>query len=152
MQPGSGTYNFLPGITYTEQQGNWSWGSQLKATIYLGENDNDYRLGNEVGLTMWGVRKLNRSASVSLRLDGKKWSNIHGADLSLNPMMVPTSRTDLRRGNRLDLLFGIDLIASEGKLHGNRLAIEFGLPIYQYLDGPQLEMDYRLTVGWQLVF
>lgn len=67
-------------------------------------------------------------------------------------MMAPTSRTDLRCGNRIDLLFGINLIASEGKLHDNRLAIEVGLPIYQYLDGPQLEMDYRLTVGWQLVF
>ncbi|MCH7696286.1 MAG: hypothetical protein IIB73_08345 [Proteobacteria bacterium] len=67
-------------------------------------------------------------------------------------MMAPTSRTDLRCGSRIDLLFGINLIASEGKLQDNRLAIEVGLPIYQYLDGPQLEMDYRLTVGRQLVF
>ncbi len=152
MQLGSGTYDFLPGITYTNQQGNWSWGSQLKATIRLSENDNDYRLGNEDGLTIWCARKLNRYANASLRLDGKKWGNIHGADPELDPMMVPTSRTDLRGGDRIDLLFGIDLAVSEGKLQGNRLAIEVGLPIYQHLDGPQLEIDYRLTVGWQLVF
>ncbi len=66
--------------------------------------------------------------------------------------MVPTSRTDLRGGDRIDLLFGLDLTVSEGKLQGNRLAVEVGMPIYQDLNGPQLELDYRLTVGWQLVF
>ncbi len=152
MQIGSGTYDLLPGITYTDQRDNWSWGSQLKGTIRLGENDNDYRLGNEGSLTIWGARKLTRYASASLRLDGKKWGNIHGADPELNPMMVPTSRTDLRGGDRIDLLFGIDLNVSEGKLQGNRLAIEVGLPMYQHLDGPQLEIDYRVKFGWQLVF
>lgn len=152
MQLGSGTYDLLPGITYTDQQNNWSWGSQLNAAIRLGKNSSDYRLGNQYGLTIWGIRKLNHYANASLRLDSKKWGNIHGADPELNPMMVPTSRTDLRGGERVDLLFGMDLFAPEGKLQGNRLAIEAGLPIYQHLDGPQLKTRYRLTVGWQLVF
>ncbi len=152
MQLGSGTHDFLPGITYTDQQGNWSWGGQLKASVRFDKNDNDYRLGNEGNLIIWGARKLTNYASLSLRLDAKKWGDIHGADPELNPMMVPTSRTDLRGGERLDLLFGIDLTAAEGKLEGNKLAVEFGFPIYQYLDGPQLELDYRLTIGWQLLF
>jgi hypothetical protein len=152
MQLGSGTYDFLPGITYTDQQGDWSWGSQLKVAIRMDKNDNDYRIGNEAELTVWGELKLNRYANASLRLNGKKWGNIHGADPELNPIMVPTARTDLRGGDRIYLLLGIDLTAIEGKLQGNRLAVEVGMPIYHHLDGPQLELDYRLTVGWQLVF
>ncbi len=152
MQLGSGTYDFLPGIAFAEQRGAWAWGSQLKTTIRQGSNNNDYRLGNEYSLTLWGARKINRYINASLRVDGKKWGNIHGEDPELNPMMVPTSRTDLRAGDRVDLQFGIDLIAPGGDLQDNRLAIEVGIPIYQNLDGPQLELDYRLTVGWQLVF
>ena len=152
MQLGSGTYDFLPGIAFADHRGAWAWGSQLKAIIRLGNNDNGYRLGNEYSLTLWGARKINRYINASLRVDGKKWGNIHGEDPELNPMMVPTSRTDLRAGDRIDLQFGIDLIAPEGDLQGNRLAIEAGIPIYQNLDGPQLELDYRLTVGWQLLF
>ncbi len=152
MQLGSGTYDLLPGIAYADQRGSWAWGSQLKATIRLGNNNNGYRLGNEYNLTLWGARKINRYVSTSLSVYGKKWGDIHGRDPELNPIMVPTSRTDLRSGDRVNLRLGFDLIAPEGELQGNRLSIEVGIPVYQNLDGPQLELDHRLTVGWQLVF
>jgi hypothetical protein len=152
MQLGSGTYDFSPGFTYTNQMGLWSWGGQAKATIRTGKNDNSYRLGNEYGLTAWSVRKVNRYINGSLRIDGKSWGNIEGNDPELNPMMVPTSRTDLRGGKRIDLLLGVDFIAPEGTLKGNRLGIEVGFPIYQDLNGPQLATDYRLSVAYQFVF
>ena len=44
-------------------------------------------------------------------------------------MMAPTSRTDLRCGSRIELLFGINLIASDGKVQDNRLVIEVGLAL-----------------------
>lgn len=152
MQLGSGTYDPLFGVSYTNQKGLWSWGSQLKATIRFGENDSNYRLGNEYDLTMWGVRKINDFINSSIRVDGKRWGNIEGSDPELNPMMVPTSRTDLRAGKRVDLLFGIDFVGSKEKLKDNRIAIEFGFPIYQNLNGPQLKVDSRLTVAWQIIF
>lgn len=152
MQLGSGTYDFSPGLTYTYQMGFWSWGGQAKATVRMDKNENNYRLGNEYGLTAWGVRRINRYLNGSLRIDGKVWGDIKGADPELNPMMVPTSRTDLRGGKRVDLLFGVDFIASEKELKGNRLGVEVGFPVYQNLNGPQLAADYRLTVAWQLVF
>jgi len=152
MQLGSGTYDFSPGLTYTRQIGRWSLGGQAKATIRTGKNDNSYRLGNEYGFTAWGVRKVNHYLNGSLRVDGKSWGNIEGNDPELNPMMVPTSRTDLRSGKRIDLLLGVNFIAPEGTLKGNRLGIEIGFPIYQNLNGPQLAVDYRLSAAWQLVF
>ncbi len=55
---------------------------------------------------------------------------------------------------RADLLFGANLLAPRelGLLAGHRLAVEGGLPVYQRLDGPQLETDWLLTVGWQKSF
>ena len=152
MQLGSGTYDMMPGITYTDMHGDWFWGGQLNAVIRPGKNDNDYVLGNRYGLTAWGARKLADYARASFRLDGEVWENIYGADPELNPMMVPTARTDLRSGKRIELLFGINFIAPKGHLDGNRISFEVGFPIYQDLDGPQLEFDYRVTAGWQWVF
>jgi hypothetical protein len=34
----------------------------------------------------------------------------------------------------------------------HRLALELGAPIYQDLNGPQMETDWMLTVGWQKAF
>jgi len=37
-----------------------------------------------------------------------------------------------------------------GWFEGQRIAAEFGAPVYQNLDGPQLQTDWTVTVGWQL--
>jgi len=39
--------------------------------------------------------------------------------------------------------------AQEPGLRGHRLALEVGRPVYQNLDGPQLEADWTATLGWQ---
>ncbi|MEW6026907.1 MAG: transporter [Planctomycetota bacterium] len=152
MQLGSGTFDLLPGITYLGQTENWSWGGQPMGTIRLGENSNHYTLGNRLHLTTWAARKWTDWFSTSARLDWQIWRNIKGDDPDLNPMMVPTADPDRRGGERVDILCGVNLYAAEGKFKGHRLAIESGWPIYQSLDGPQLETDWKLTVGWQWTF
>lgn len=155
MQLGSGTFDLLPGITYVAGRDPWSWGAQAIATLRLGENSNDYTLGNRLDLSAWGTRKINRTLSLSARIDGKNWGNIDGADSDLSPIMAamtPTADPDRRGGTSLDLLFGLAYDASGGKHIGHRLALEAGLPLYQRLDGPQLETDWTLTAGWQWTF
>jgi hypothetical protein len=149
MQPGSGTFDLLPGITYLGQTEGWSWGSQLSGTFRLGRNSEGYALGNRGDATLWGARTWSRWISTSLRLDGQAWGNIDGKDDDLNPAMVPTADPERRAGERVDLLLGMNLYAREGPVKGHRLAVEFGVPLYQRLDGPQLEMDWLLTAGWQ---
>jgi hypothetical protein len=158
MQLGSGTVDLLPGVTYLGNRADWSWGSQLMAVIRLGENDNDYTLGNRYKLTSWVARKWLNWLSTSARLDGQLWEDIDGTDpeiASVTPMgmrIVPTADPDLRDGKRIDLLVGVELSAPEGKFKGVRLAVEGGLPVYQHLDGPQLETDWLITAGLQWIF
>jgi len=92
-------------------------------TIRLGENDNDYRLGNILELDGW----------VSY-----EWANWLSTSFRLN--------------TRIDMLFDVELYTPSGKWRGNRLGIEFGVPIYQNLEGPQLETDWIFSVGWQWIF
>ena len=152
MQTGSGTYDFTPGVSYSQFHHGWSWGGQLNAIVRTGTNDNDYRLGNNYQATAWVAKPLGDAWSVSFRLDGQHWDNIHGADPQLMQMMSPNNRPDLRGGTRVDALAGVNFIVPSGSLKGNRLALEFGRDIYQDLDGPQLETDYRVMLGWQYAF
>lgn len=151
MQLGSGTFDLLPGITYLGQHSNVSWGAQVSGVIRLGENDRDYRLGNRLDATAWGAYDWFNWVSTSARMDWQSWGNVHGADPALDPAMMPGADPDNQGGNRLDLLFGMNFYVPEGPklIKGQRLAVELGFPIYQDLDGPQLETDWVLWLGWQ---
>lgn len=152
MQLGSGTYDFKLGATYLGQIENWTWGTHASGKIHSGKNKHDYRLGDRYEITTWAARQTTNWSSVSLRLKWNQWLNIKGADPALMPTMVPTADPDLRAGRRLDLLFGVNAFAGEGQYEGLRIGLEAGLPVYQSLDGPQLETDWivGLSIDWIL--
>ena len=152
MQLGSGTFDLLPGISYLGQSENWGWGAEAMATIRLGDNKRNYTLGDRYHLIGRVDRRWIGWLSLSSRIDWQTWGNIDGADPVLNPKMVPTADPKRRAGTRADLIFAVSLFAPEGTLEDFRFGIEGGLPIYQSLDGPQLETDYLFAVGAQIVW
>ncbi len=152
MQLGSGTWDLLPGVTWQGAAPWFDYGSQLNATLRTGRNNQGYRLGHAYQATGWIAREILPWLSASLRLDWQQWFDIEGQDDALNPRVVPTADPDLRAGRRLDLLIGVNLLGQSGFVRGHRLAVEFGMPLYQSLDGPQLETDWRVVTGWQYAF
>lgn len=149
MQIGSGTLDLLPGITVFGTGDKGSWGLQAGGVLRTGENDRSYTLGDQAYGTGWLAYRLADSFSASVRLEARKTGNIDGADPALNPMMIPTARTDLRGGTTIDLPLGVNYYFTSGFLNDHRLALEMSVPLYRDLDGPQLERDWVLTVGWQ---
>ncbi len=152
MQLGSGTYDFIAGVMYVGISDHSYWGVQGLATFRIGENKNDYTLGNETTVNGWYNYALSDSISGFISLNGKSMDNIDGADPLLNPMMVSTADPNRRAQKSLTLNLGMDLYASEGHLKGNRISIEVGKPIYQDFDGPQLKTEWVFRIGWQVVF
>ena len=150
MQLGSGTYDPVLALTWTRKYSDWSMGLQSNCVLRFGENDEDYRLGNEYGATVWIAKNLNEYASLSLRIDGEIREELEDSDEELNPRMVPTARADLSGRKSVKGSAGLNLYKPKVAFSGNRLAIEFGWPLYQDLDGPQLKSDYSFTIGWQL--
>ncbi len=151
MQLGSGSHAVIPGLTYNRQYDNWSWGAQGLYTHYVETNDNGYRLGDRFNVSTWLARNLNRSFSLSIRLNALDWQNINGEDSKLAAMpTVPTKNSELRGGSRIDALFGVNYVAHG--LNAMRLAAEIGAPVYQDLNGPQLETDLVFTLGAQYTF
>ena len=87
-----------------------------------------------------------------MRPELRLWERILGGDSRLDPAAVPTADPARQGGRRLSLLVGANLSAPGGPLRGHRVALELGAPLYQSLDGPQLESDWTMTAGWQLGF
>ena len=155
MQLGSGTFDLKPGFTYLGQTPDWSWGAQVLGTVRIDENDRNYKLGDKVESSTWIARRMSDWLSTSFRLNAQAWGNISGQDLRLGAgpgFPVETADPNRRGGSRLDALLGANIYFRKGWLKGHRIAIEGGLPVYQYLDGPQLETDWVMTLGWQYAF
>ena len=157
MQLGSGTVDLFPGLTYAGGLNDASWGLQAVGTIRLGDNNQGYALGDEYEVSAYGAYQWEKWISNSLRFKWKDWSDYEGRDPNIvrsNPMgvpLVPTAFTGLRGGERLDLLLGLNILFPEVMGYENHLGVEGGVPIYQNLDGPQLESDYTFFVGWQII-
>jgi hypothetical protein len=149
MQLGSGTFDLLPGITYTGRDGDFSWGAQYRATLRLeDENDEGYRRGHVHEATAWLAYQWEPWISTSLRVAGSSEGQIKGIDPNI-AAPVQTADPDNYGGERVDLFAGVNLVGQTGDLRGHRLAFEAGAPVYQNLNGPQMETDWTLTVGWQ---
>ena len=147
MQLGSGTYDLIGGLTFSRFHERWSWGSQWRSVIRTGDNDEGYAFGDEHRLTAWYSRLLTPGISWSARLEYFDRGNIDGID----PLIVaPVQTADPSRqgGSRLDAAVGLNF-ANEG---GHRLALEVLVPLEQDLDGPQLETDTQLMLGYQFSF
>jgi len=149
MQLGSGTYDLKLGITYARHKKKWGWGGQGMATIRTGTNDNAYTLGDKFELTGWLLNQFAHSHSALLKLVYVDTGNIDGTDPELNPNMVPTADPLLRAGQRADITLGYTFSGSQSMMSGHKIAFEYSLPIYQNLDGLQLEVDQILSVQWQ---
>lgn len=148
MQLGSGTFDAKPGITYNGRWGDITWGAQYMSDLPIGTNDEGYSLGDKHELTAWAAFQWVPWLSTSFRLDAMSQDDIDGIDDQI-VAPVQTANPDNIGGERVDALFGFNLMGQSGVLRGHRVAVEFGVPIYQHLNGPQLETDYLVTVGYQ---
>ena len=153
MQLGSGTYDFHPAITYLAQTENYSYGAQLGGILRIGENDQDYTLGNKFEAALWGARKITDSLSASAKLDYSTQSEIDGSDTRLdarNMMMASPSFQTASQGRDITTFgLGLNYYFQNGGLSGHRLAAEWETPIDQKVNGVQLELDSVWTLGWQ---
>lgn len=159
MQIGTGTLDLLPGATYNAYHESFSYGAQVRGTIRLGQNKQNYRRGNDYLLTGWGAYKLSDWMSAGLRMQFQHWFNYKGADDRLGGLMgrdaedtVPTADPDRRAGKQLELGPSINLVMPKGPLQNVRLAVEALFPLVRDLDGPQLETDWTLIAGVQYAF
>lgn len=151
MQLGSGTYDLKPGITYNGRADKLTWGAQYTGIFRMGENDEDYTLGDIQTLTAWTAYSPKPALSFSARLEYRDVDRIDGQDPAI-ALPVQTANPDFQGGESLLAYIGVNYAAQSDNWRGHRIALEYGGPLSQNLNGPQMKMDDMLTVGWQYSF
>jgi len=145
MQLGSGTYDLIPGITYADSTDKFGWGFQASYLLRLGENDNDYSLGDIAEVFGWTKYVISPSLLVSGKLGYRDWDRIDGQDPELNPSVAPTTDPNATGGKRLDVSLGLNGFFG----NGHSLGVEVAVPTYQDLNGPQMETDWIVSLAYQ---
>lgn len=149
MQLGSGTYDPKVGITYLGQSDKLSWGAQTSYKTRLGENDEEYSLGDVYNFTSWAAVKASNNISISARINYTKLGEIDGADADMNPMMMPLFNTANSGRSDMDLGIGMNYFIAEGAFKNLRFGAEINFPIVQDVKGMQMKREMLGTVGIQ---
>lgn len=148
LQPGSGTVDVSPGISYSRLYEGTSWGAQLQTLLRVGDNSDGYTLGNTAMFTSWVARRFREDLSGSLRVAYNHWQSIDGQDDSLDPAQNPANDPGAHGGDRVDILAGVNYTYPGGHV----FSAELGSPLFQDLNGPQLETDVIYSISWQISF
>lgn len=153
MQLGSGTWDFKPSITYTGQQGRWSWGAQLSGTKRLEDkNKSGFVLGDIFQSTAWGGYELFDWLSASVRgvytVKGSVKGKFNGPFTKLGPMDYANNYG----GRYWDVGFGLNAFVPRGDLAGNRLSFEWLQPVDDDVNGYQLPREGALSATWSYAF
>ncbi len=148
MQLGTGTFDLIPKIEYGDTTGKWGWLCEALYIYHIGENDNEYTWGNYFELSGLAQYVINNNLKLSGRLTFWHEKAIDGQDPNINPMMAPTSDPNAYGGKSIELMAGLEAMFAHKHLFG----FEIGAPIYQNLNGPQLETDLLVRFQYQFMW
>ncbi len=152
MQTGSGTFDFIPSLTYAGEFGRFFWGSQLVGAVRLEENDAGFRRGHLAQASAWGGYGLTEWLGVSVRgvytFQGKIAQDFDGFSQRLGPMDFPQNLG----GKFFDLGLGLSAYVPSGTFAGNTLRFEWLEPVLDDFYGYQLEREGALSFTWSYAF
>lgn len=153
MQLGSGTWDFLPSLTYNGRADRLSWGVQLSGIIRMeDENDQGYRLGDVFQATGWAAYRLTDWMSASVRLLSTRVSQIEGSFFPTGSGMSAPDFPTNYGGSYFDVGLGVNFVVPDGALKGHRLSVEWLEPVRDDVNGYQQERDGTLYANWSKAF
>jgi len=147
MQLGSGTWDLIPAITYARSRDQLGWGGQASYVWHTGENSEDYTAGDALEAFGWVKYAANNRLMLAGKLRVLDRDRVSGRDPALNPAMSPSADPAAQGGTWVDVSAGLNLFVGKG----HSLGVEFGIPVYQDLNGPQLERDWIVSLTYQFM-
>lgn len=160
MQPGSGTVDLAPSLTYRYEASRWSAGVQAAGLYRTHENDRDYHLGHRFDLNTWGSWVPRHWIALSAGLAYRWEDELSGTQSGLaqrppfapDRLTVPTAFGGNYGGQRVEALLGLGFLVPDGPLKNHRLVADLRLPLWQDVNGYRLGENFALTLGWQYIF
>ena len=151
MQPGAGSFGIAFSTTYLYQLQRQSFGTQVRFTHYLNHNSESYRIGDSYELTAWAAQRIANQWSISLRVSVLNQQAISGKDPELMmPMMATTMNTRNTGRTQLNGGAGINYqIPATSIFSGLRVGAEFFTPVFQSVNGIQMDTRQTIVIGLQ---
>lgn len=154
MQPGSGSVDWLPALTYRIEGKNANYGTQLSGIYRTAQNARGYLLGNNVSATQWMSLKLNNWLAGSVRAEFVWQDQIKGTDKYIQALSVNDANSDAKNSgyHSINSYAGLNFRIPNGPLKGQRLALEYGIPLYSKYNGVQSATTGILNAALQFKF
>jgi hypothetical protein len=147
-----GSYELKPGLTYSGQASQISWGAQIMTKFAIDKNDASYSKGNSAEGKIWGAFKLSNWISLSSQISYLNQSSMDGNDVRIQSKMSPTMDPANSGGETYFWSLGANFLIFKGPLEGHRFAIDYSAPLDQDLNGIQMQTADTVTIGWQKSF
>jgi hypothetical protein len=145
MQPGSGTWDFNPSLTYRGRAGRVTWGAQVLGIVRVEQfNESGYSLGDVFQATGWGSYLFANWISASVRGLYTQQGEIEGHYNGAHNHSSPPDLQSNYGARYWDIGFGINTVVPSGALRGLRLSAEWLQPVYDDPNGYQLEREGTL--------
>lgn len=156
MQLGTGSYSIDPDITYARKYGLFYWGADAGADIKLNYNSLGYKDGNIYHATAWAGYRFLPFLSATFRAEDVHTNTISGYDPIINNPIYqendPTTRTGNYGGECINTYVGLNFYLMKPVLDHFRIMAEYGVPVYQNLNGTQMALKSNLLAGLQYSF
>lgn len=151
MRAGAGSFGAILGIGASVQNEVGSLGGQFRLRNNFANNSSGYRLGNTYEANGWAAYNINQAFSVLAGVRWQNWSNIEGADTSLNPNGDPHNLGAFLAGQRAMMPVGVNFrLPDDSRFAGHILSLEGVYSLHHDYEGPQLGLDWALNFGWTL--
>jgi hypothetical protein len=151
MHVGSGTFDLLPAALIESRWRNVLLGARASGRIHLqGAHDEGWFRSNSTRVDVWAGTRIARNTHGTLRVQADWWGDIHGEDPDLVPLRNPLEDSLRHGGSRVSLFAGVSKDLDRRGRHN--LALEIGLPVDEWLDGPALSQEWSAVIGWRMKF
>lgn len=146
MQPGTGTFDLLPGATYAGVLDKWSWGVSYRVRAPLAANPDGWRFGALHEFHGWLGYSWTTSLTTTCRVTGAARGPLRGFDPLIRGR-AQSANPHFYGGQRVELFLGATVGGSLIGYDAASLAIEAGVPIYQNLNGPQISRNWNISLA-----
>ena len=160
MQLGTGSFDPSIGLLYQGSLSPWWWGANGIYTARLHDNHRKWRYGDEFKVDLYGMHQFTYNFVAGLQLNAKYQGRIDGEmnqavsgesgrKTRWNPAtayMAPAWDPDNYGGKTVETT--VELQWQPKPLH--IIALAASTPLYQDLNGKQLDKDYSVMLTWYI--
>ena len=117
-------------------------------TVRTGENSEGYRFGNQLDINGWASYDITTWMSISARMMSSSLGKLVSQDNELNPMMAPPANALNTGFTKVRSFIGANWSFGDQPAWRNfKIGVEYGLPLYQNVNGVQMMESSTLNAG-----